>query len=300
MHHDQLSISPAQAAALIAGELPELAGEPVERLTVSGTVHAIFRVGAGVTARFPLRPEDPASARTRLEREALAAAELLDVSPFPAPRPLHVGGPGHGYPMPWSAQTWIEGRRATPTSCERSTAFAMDLAALIRAMRAADTRGRSFIGTNRGGVIAHHDRWVEECLRHSIGIVDTTTVERLWSRFRDLPREDPDVMSHTDLIPGNLLTDGDHLVGVLDNGDYQAADPAVDLVSAWHLLGTDAREVLRRELGCSELQWERGKAWALEQAMGVVWYYVHTNPPAAEMGRTTLHRLLADEQRSTV
>src|SRR5664279_4936756 len=118
MHHDQLSITAAQVAALVADELPELAGEPVEQLAVSGTVHGIFRVGTGVTARFPLRPEDPVSTRVRLEREAGAAAELIGVSPFPVPRPVHVGGPGHGYPMPWSAQTWLEGDRATPTSCE--------------------------------------------------------------------------------------------------------------------------------------------------------------------------------------
>jgi aminoglycoside phosphotransferase (APT) family kinase protein len=299
MHHDQLSITAAQVAALVADELPELAAEPVEQLAAGGTVNAIFRVGTGVTARFPLRPEDPDSTRVRLEQEAVAAAELVGVSPFPVPRPVHVGGPGHGYPMPWSAQTWLDGHRATPTSCESSSAFARDLATLTQALRAADMRGRRFSGTNRGGVLGDHNRWVEECLRKSEGLVDTRAVGRLWSRFRELPREDPDVMSHTDLIPGNLLVEGDRLVGVLDSGDFQAADPALDLVSAWHLLGTGARAVLRRELGCSDLQWERGKAWALEQAMGVVWYYVDTNPLAAEMGRTTLERLLADAGPST-
>jgi aminoglycoside phosphotransferase (APT) family kinase protein len=294
MHDDQLSIGVEQVAALVADELPQLAGEPVTHVADSGTVNAIFRVGAGVTARFPLRPEDPDSTRVRLEQEAVAAAELVGVSPFPIPRPVHVGGPGHGYPMPWSAQTWLDGHRATPTSCESSSAFARDLATLIQALRAADTRGRRFAGTNRGGVLGDHNRWVEKCLRHSEGLVDTRAVARLWSRLRELPREGPDVMSHTDLIPGNLLVEGDRLVGVLDCGDFQAADPALDLVSAWHLLGTGARAALRRELGCSDLQWERGRAWALEQAMGVVWYYLETNPPAAEMGRTTLQRLLAD------
>jgi aminoglycoside phosphotransferase (APT) family kinase protein len=81
---------------------------------------------------------------------------------------------------------------------------------------------------------------------------------------------------------------------VLDGGGFRAADPALDLVSAWHLLGSDARDVLRCELSCSDLQWARGKAWAFEQAMGAYWYYLDTNPPMAEMGRTTLHRLLAD------
>ena len=43
-------------------------------------------------------------------------------------------------------------------------------------------------------------------------------------------------MSHGDLIPGNVLVAGDRLSGVLDTGGFGPADPALDLVSAWHLL----------------------------------------------------------------
>jgi aminoglycoside phosphotransferase (APT) family kinase protein len=257
-------------------------------------VNAIFRVGDQLTVRFPLRPDDPEATRVVLEREAEAAAELVLVCPFPTPRPVLVGAPGYGYPMPWSAQTWLDGRTATPTSCEDSPAFARDLAALIQALRATDTRGRRFAGAGRGGVLADHDVWMEECFAASEGLADTDALRHLWASLRVLPREDPDVMSHTDLIPGNLLVDSDRLVGVLDGGGFRAADPALDLVCAWHLLGTDAREVLRQELLCSDLQWARGRAWAFEQAMGVFWYYQRTNPPMAEMGRTTLSRLLGE------
>ena len=48
------------------------------------------------------------------------------------------------------------------------------------------------------------------------------------------------------------------------------------------------------QLSCPDLQWARGQAWAFEQAMGAVWYYRGTNPPMAEMGSTTLARLLGD------
>jgi aminoglycoside phosphotransferase (APT) family kinase protein len=196
--------------------------------------------------------------------------------------------------MPWSVQTWLDGNAATPTSCEDSPAFARDLAALIQSLRASDTRGRRFAGTGRGGRLPDHDAWVEECLVRSAALMDTAVLRRLWSSYRSLPREDPDAMSHTDLIPGNLLVEGDRLVGVLDGGGFGAADPALDLVCAWHVLGSGARALVRRELACSDLQWERGKAWAFEQAVGVNWYYLDTNPPMAEMGRTTLERLLAE------
>jgi hypothetical protein len=50
--------------------------------------------------------------------------------------------------------------------------------------------------------------------------------------------------------------------------------------------------VLRERLGCDDLEWERGKAWAFEQSMGVVWYYVDTNPAMSYMGLRTLGRIL--------
>jgi aminoglycoside phosphotransferase (APT) family kinase protein len=114
----------------------------------------------------------------------------------------------------------------------------------------------------------------------------------VWSRLRELPRAGADVMSHGDLIPGNVLVTGDRLGGVLDTGGFGPADPALDLVSAWHLLRPGPRDVLRRTLGCDDVEWERGKAWAFQQAMGVVWYYVESNPTMSRMGRRTLARIL--------
>ena len=82
---------------------------------------------------------------------------------------------------------------------------------------------------------------------------------------------------------------------VLDVGGPAAADPALDLVAAWHLLDDGPRRLLRDDLGRDDLEWERGKAWAFEQAMGLVWYYAETNPTMSRTGRRTLDRLLAEE-----
>ena len=43
-------------------------------------------------------------------------------------------------------------------------------------------------------------------------------------------------MTHSDLIPGNVLVSAGRLSGILDVGGFGPADPALDLVSAWHLL----------------------------------------------------------------
>jgi aminoglycoside phosphotransferase (APT) family kinase protein len=102
------------------------------------------------------------------------------------------------------------------------------------------------------------------------------------------------VMCHVDLIPANLLVHEGRLVGVLDGGGFGPADPSLDLVAAWHLFDSEAREVLRRSLGCGRFEWSRGQAWAFVQAMGLVWYYRESNPGMSELGRSTLSRILND------
>jgi aminoglycoside phosphotransferase (APT) family kinase protein len=292
MHDDQVEVSTGIVAALVREQFPEWRGEAIRRVASTGTVNAIFRIGDGLSARFPLRLVDAGEALAVLEREAEASAELAHVSRFPVPEPVALGKPGAGYPMPWSVQTWLSGTVATDADPSGSHAFAEDLAAFIADLRNAETRGRLFSGDNRGGVLAQHDDWMAECFEQSAGLLDVPRLRRVWSQFRELARTGADVMSHGDLIPGNVLVVGDRLSGVLDTGGFGPADPALDLVSAWHLLQSGPREVLRRALACDELEWERGKAWAFEQAMGLVWYYAESNPSMSRMGRRTLDRIL--------
>lgn len=113
--------------------------------------------------------------------------------------------------------------------------------------------------------------------------------------LRDLPRDAAgEVMTHGDLIPGNVLVADGSLAGVIDVGGLGPADPALDLVGAWHLLDAGPRQVLRDDLECDELEWARGKAWAFQQAIGAVWYYVESNPAMSSMGRHTLKRIMAE------
>ncbi len=291
VHVGQVSISSDQVVALIAEQVPELAGLDIVAIDGSGTVNAIFRIGEAVTARFPLRVSDPDDALAQLRLEAAASTEFRRASPFLAPMPLHIGRPGHGYPMPWATQSWLPGSTASPTAHAKSAQLALDIANLIHHLRRWPTRGRCFNGHGRGGRLEDHDEWIEECITRSDGLLDTDVMRALWSRFRELPREDSDVMCHGDLIPANVLVFGEQLAGVLDTGGFGPADPALDLVAAWHFFADEPREQLRNALNCRDLQWERGAAWAFQQAAGAYWYYQHTNPAMAEMGRTTLDRL---------
>ncbi|GAA2208343.1 aminoglycoside phosphotransferase family protein [Nonomuraea monospora] len=290
MHDDQVDVTAETVAILVEEQFPQWRGLKIRLVRSTGTVNTIFRIGDDLAARFPLRMA--ATTRSALEREAEASAELARISPFPTPEPVALGEPGAGYPMPWSVQTWLRGTAATDADPSGSEAFAEDLAAFIAALRKAETGGRRFSGEGRGGELTRHDPWMEECFQRSEKLLDVPRLRHLWSRLRELPRDGDDVMTHGDLIPGNVLVSAGRLAGVLDGGGFAPADPALDLVGAWHLLEAQPREVLRRALGSDDLEWERGRAWAFVQAMGLVWYYADSNPTMSAMGRRTLDRIM--------
>jgi aminoglycoside phosphotransferase (APT) family kinase protein len=294
VHPDQLSVPAATVRALVDAQFPAWRELPISRVSAQGTVNAIFRIGDRLAARFPLVPRDVGAARQWLAAEAAAARELSGRTRFRTPEPVALGEPGAGYPLPWSVQTWLPGTVATDADPGESVGFAHDLAEFIRDVRAIDTRGRAFAGSGRGGDLRAHDAWLETCFERSERLLDVPRLRRLWARLRELPRGPAaDVMNHGDLIPGNVLVSAGRLAGVLDVGGLGPADPALDLVAAWHLLEPGPRQVLRDNLGSSDLAWERGRAWAFVQAMGAVWYYVDSNPPMSRMGRRTLQRVLA-------
>lgn len=143
-----------------------------------------------------------------------------------------------------------------------------------------------------GGTLRDHDEWVQLCLRKSAGLFDVERVAELWGTLRELSRRSPDVMSHGDLTPLNVLVTGGRLAGILDCGGFGPADPALDAIAGWHLLDDGPRAVFRAALSCDDLEWERSRAWALEQSLGAIWYYAETNPAMSAMGRRTLSRVM--------
>ena len=292
MHADQLHVPLETVRRLIAEQFPEWAALPVRPLASAGTVNALFRIGDQLTGRFPLQPLEVAEARRWLEEEAEAARELAGRTAYATPEPVAIGQPGPGYPLPWSVQTWVPGTPAAEEDPGGSVAFAHDLAEFIAGVRSIDTRGRRFAGAGRGGDLRAHDAWMEECFERSEHLVDVPRLRRTWVSLRELPRTSPDITTHGDLTPGNVLVTAGRLAGVIDVGGLGPADPALDLVAAWHLLEAGPRQVLRTDLASDDIEWARGRAWAFEQAMGVVWYYVNSNPAMHRMGRTTLQRIL--------
>ena len=295
MHPDQLDITVAAVRELVADQFPQWGHLDVTPVESHGTVHALVRVGPEMVARLPLEPSDPITKRAQIAAELGAAQRLLAVSPVPTPAPVALGEPGSGYPLPWALQQWLPGHSllvADPAA--RSTVFATDLAGFIDAVRSMPTEGRVFTGDGRGGLLTDQDDWITHCVEQSRGLMETDALADLWERLREIPRHEPDVWTHGDLMPGNLISDGDRLTGVIDVGQLSVADPALDLQPAWNFLTAEARTAFRAALGTGDEEWQRGRGWAFAQAMGCLWYYRETNPVMSETARHTLTALLAD------
>ncbi|WP_350281503.1 aminoglycoside phosphotransferase family protein [Kribbella sp. HUAS MG21] len=253
-------------------------------------MNALFRIGDDLVGRFHIQPGDAEGVRQELVDEAEAARRLRAMSPFPTPEPVAIGAPGPGYPLPWAVQTWVDGTIAYDADVAGSTGFAEDLGRFVLALRAAPTEGRVFNSSWRGGVLTSQDEWVAECLERSRGMIDVDALTRLWADLRTTPRTEPDVWTHRDLMPGNLLAKDRRLAGVIDVGTFTVSDPAMDLQPAWNLFDPTARDAFRAVVGSDDAEWRRGMGWSFAQAIGCLWYYVETNPV---MSRTAHHTLTA-------
>ncbi len=125
--------------------------------------------------------------------------------------------------------------------------------------------------------------------------VDTAAVRRAAAASRDAADDDvPYVLTHGDLIPGNVLLRGTRLAAVLDWGSLSWADPALDLVPAWAFLGPRSREVFRERVGADDATWLRARANALEQSLGAIAYYTPRRHPLADVMARTLGLVLDD------
>ncbi|WP_433271138.1 aminoglycoside phosphotransferase family protein [Micromonospora vinacea] len=293
MHADQVDVSVDVVSALVADQFPRWRGLPVRPLPSAGTVNALFRLGPDIVLRFPLLPSTDPEQRAELRREQEYAVLLGAHVPVAVPEPLGLGEPGDGYPGPWTAYQFIPGETAQPDRIGDLDVFARDLADVVTALRGIDAGGRVWSGNGRGGPLAAEDTDVRAALAVSGALTDTAALAEVWDRCRAARRDDPaDVWIHADLMPGNLLVRDGRLAAVIDLGAVGVGDPAVDLMPAWNLFDAGSRETYRRALGVDDATWERGRGWALQQAINALPYYVETNLVMAAIARRTLRAVL--------
>lgn len=292
MHTGQVDITADVVVGLVAAQFPQWHGYPVRPLTSHGTVNALFRLGEDIVLRFPLQPSRDARLINGLLREQDNARRFAAHVPLAVPEPIAIGQPGEGYAGWWTAYRWIPGEAANHQSIGNSHAFARDLAGFVTAVHGMDTDGGAWNGLTRGGPLHTRDDDVRRALAESTQLTDTVRLAQVWARCLDEDHAAADVWIHADLMPGNLLVRDGRLAAVIDLEAACIGDPAVDLMPAWNLLAAGARQTYRRVLGVDDDTWERGRGWAIVQAIVALPYYVDTNPVMATTAQHTLNAVL--------
>lgn len=129
------------------------------------------------------------------------------------------------------------------------------------------------------------------------GVFDGTALTEVWNAAMAAPPwSRPPVWIHGDLHPGNLLTVNGDLSAVLDFGGLGVGDPACDLLIAWTLLPSSARETFRAALDVDDATWARGRGYALSTGLNAYTAYAATNPRVAENTRHQITETLKDSR----
>jgi aminoglycoside phosphotransferase (APT) family kinase protein len=269
MHSDELEIDEQLVRRLLREQFPEWAELLLRRIEPSGTVNAIFRLGTELAVRLARRegPTEPGS------DELNWLPTLAPLLPVDIPVPVAQGRPTGDYPWFWEIHTWVEGD-TVPVEDIDAIQAARDLATLIAALQTLDPAGAP---QGRGIPLAERDKEIRHWLARFEG-EPAVTVE--WERALAAPPwDDPPVWHHGDLDARNWLVRDGRIRGVIDWGSMGVGDPACDVMVAWKLHSTAARDAFREALPTDDATWERARGWVLSQAVAILAYYTPENNP---------------------
>ena len=270
MHVDELAIDEPVVRRLIGEQFPEWSRLPLRRVEPQGTDHAIYRLGQELSVRLPRRGGPTEAGSKELEW----LPRLAPLLPTEIPVPLAQGRPGAGYPWFWEIHTWVGGDMVPVEEVDPVQA-ARDLAAIVRALQRVDPAGAP---PGRGIPLADRDNELRGWLLAFEG--DPAVVE-VWERALAAPIwEGPPVWHHGDLDGRNWLVRDGRITGVIDWGAMGVGDPACDVMVAWKLHSTVARDAFRDALPTDAATWERARGWAVSQAVAALAYYTPESNPS--------------------
>jgi aminoglycoside phosphotransferase (APT) family kinase protein len=270
VHVDELAIDEPVVRRLIGEQFPEWSRLPLRRVEPQGTDHAIYRLGQELSVRLPRRGGPTEAGSKELEW----LPRLAPLLPTEIPVPLAQGRPGAGYPWFWEIHTWVGGDMVPVEEVDPVQA-ARDLAAIVRALQRVDPAGAP---PGRGIPLADRDNELRGWLLAFEG--DPAVVE-VWERALAAPIwEGPPVWHHGDLDGRNWLVRDGRITGVIDWGAMGVGDPACDVMVAWKLHSSVARDAFRDALPTDDATWERARGWAVSQAVAALAYYTPESNPS--------------------
>jgi aminoglycoside phosphotransferase (APT) family kinase protein len=295
MHADEVDIDVPLVRRLLATQFPQWAGLPIKPVRPLGTDNALYRIGDEMVARLPRRERTSQTLQKELEWLPRLAPQL----PLAIPLPKVNGIPAEGYPFPWSVYTWLKGENATGDSMPDLDQLAIDLARFITALQKIDPTGGPSPGAHnffRGVPLIARDEMTRTAIMSLGQAIDEDAVNAAWEAALRAPEWNrPPVWVHGDLDPRNVLIEQRRLCAVIDFGCLGVGDPACDVMAAWKLFSSDARDTFRTELSVDESTWVRSRGWALSQAvMALSYYSEETNPTLVREAHRWMTEILAD------
>ena len=230
------------------------------------------------------------------------------------PEFIALGQPAYGYDEQWSIVRWLAGKlpnvcSESEASTEQRSVLAADLASTIKSLRvidvpeaaAMDPSLRSYRGRSLTEFDAQFRRDVEQCRSIEDLDLDLDAALTVWETTKGLSGVSKMANAcwhHSDLVAENLLLTEGRLTGVLDFGGLAIGDPTIDLHGAWELFDASARDVFRTQLEVSDLEWLRGRTWALAIALGSFAYYWDKIPGRRRNRLVMAQSVLADVENN--
>lgn len=268
-HLDELEIDELLVRRLLAEQFPQWAELSLSRVEPAGTVNAIFRLGDELAVRLARRegPTEPGG------KELQWLPKLGPLLPLEIPEPMAQGHPATAYPWYWDVHTWVGGESVPVREIDAIQA-ARDLAELVAALQRVRPAGAP---PGRGIPLPERDRGVRHWLARFDGDAAVTAE---WERaLAAAPWEGPPVWHHGDLDARNWLVRDGRISGVIDWGAMGVGDPACDVMVAWKLYSSAARDAFREALPTDDATWERARGWVVSQAVAALAYYTPENNP---------------------
>lgn len=238
----EVQLTTDQAAALIAGQFPELT--PVDAVYFGrGWDNTAYLVNGVYVFRFPRR----AFALPFFETELRVLGAIAPKLPLPIPDPILIGRPAGDYLWPFAGYRLIEGQTvcsANLTDAQRADNASI-LATFLRTLHSIpiDEAGRAGAGPDpiRRMDVGHRTNQ----LREDIGKILGTEMKppSNWEAIVDAvqPPSDVKTLVHGDLYARHLLVDAKAKIsGVIDWGDCHIGHPAIDLAIVHSFLPPEA------------------------------------------------------------
>lgn len=278
MHKDEVEIDEALARRLLRAQMPQLADRALVLVEPWGTDHAIWRLGDDLVMRLPRI--DWAAAQGELEAKWLP--RLAPYLPIEIPEPVAMGTPAEDYPYRWSIHRWIWGDGAALERLADPISFAVELAAVVRALQSVPTDGAP-PATNRARPLSDYDQATRWAIDYASHLIDAEAATRVWEAALNAPsHQGPPVWVQADLEGNCILRDGS-LRGIVDWGSACAGDPAVDIQVVWSPLFTEeSRAEFLEVLAVDPATLARSQGAAINQACMALPYYQDTYPLIVE------------------